>query len=75
MRSGAPTPGLTPEMAQALSRLPPDVLGVIMGSDPDVMRQTLARIDAEFGGPVELVKAKFGVNDAGIARMRSLYLV
>jgi protein-tyrosine phosphatase len=75
INSGATSPGLTPEMAQAMRRLPPEVLSVLMGSDPDVMRQTLTRIDAQFGGPVELVKAKFGVNDAGIARMRSLYLV
>jgi protein-tyrosine phosphatase len=51
------------------------VLGVIMGSDPEVMRTALAQMDAKFGGPVELVKAKFGVTDAEIARMRSLYLV
>lgn len=72
--SGA-VPGLTAEQAQAMRRLPPEVLGVLMGSDPEVMRRALARIDAKFGGPTALIKAKYGVSDAGIARMRRLYLV
>ncbi len=75
MNSSTPTPGLTPQQAEAMRRLPPEVLQVLMGSDPAVMRMTLAEIDTKFGGPTALVKAKFGVTDAGIARMRQLYLV
>ena len=71
----APTPGLNAQQAQAMRQLPPDVLQVLMGSDPEVMRQTLARIDRDFGGPIPLLKTKFGVTDAAVARMRSLYLV
>jgi protein-tyrosine phosphatase len=72
--SGAPTPGLTAEQAQALARLPKDALGVIVGSDPEVMRQALAGVDRKFGGPEALAKAKFNMTDAKIARLRSLYL-
>jgi protein-tyrosine phosphatase len=75
MNSATPTPGLTPQQAEAMRRLPPEVLQVLMGSDPAVMRQVLAEIDAKFGGPTALVKTKFGVTEAGIARMRQLYLV
>ncbi|MBN9318596.1 MAG: hypothetical protein BGN86_16080 [Caulobacterales bacterium 68-7] len=73
--NGQSSPGLTPQMAEALRRLPPEVLGVLMGSPPEVMRQTLAQIDAKYGGPVELAKAKFGLTDGKIAQIRSLYLV
>lgn len=75
MASGGKMSGLTPQQAQAFAKLPPEVLDVIMGSDPEVMRQALARIDDRFGGPVALVKARFGVSDADIARMRAIYLV
>lgn len=67
--------GLTEEQARAMRQLPPEVLGVLMGSDPAVMRQTLAMIDSKFGGPTELVKTRFKLGDAGVTRMRSLYLV
>ena len=75
MNSSAPTPGLTSDQARALRGLPPDVLQVIMGSDPEVMRRALALIDRRYGGPEALVKTKFGLTDAGAARMRRLYLV
>jgi len=75
MASGGKMSGLTPAQAQAFAKLPPEVLDVIMGSDPEVMRQTLARIDDRFGGPIALVKARFGVTDAAIAQMRATYLV
>lgn len=75
MNSSTPTPGLTPQQAEALRRLPPEVLQVLMGSDPAVMRLVLAEIDTRFGGPAAVAKTKFGVTDAGIARMRQLYLV
>jgi protein-tyrosine phosphatase len=75
MSSQQRPPGLDAKQMEALRQLPPEVLSVIMGSDPDVMHIALAQVDAKFGGPVELVKAKFGVHAAGIARMRSYYLV
>lgn len=75
MSSGGPTPGVSADQAQAMRRMPPEVLQVLMGSDPAVMSETLAKIDAKFGGPVPLLKSKFGVTDADIKRMRGLYLV
>lgn len=75
MSSGKPSPGLTPQLAEAMRHMPPEVLQVLMGSDPEVMRQALAQIDKTYGGPAALVKAKFGVTDEGLARMRQLYLV
>jgi len=75
MASGGHVSGLTPEQAQAMARMPREVLMVIMGSDPEVMRQTLALIDQKYGGPIALAKARFGLTDAGIARMRDLYLI
>jgi protein-tyrosine phosphatase len=75
MSSGKPSPGLTPQLAEAMRHMPPEVLQVLMGSDPEVMRQALAQVDKTYGGPAALVKAKFGVTDEGLARMRQLYLV
>lgn len=72
----APAGGsVTAQQMQALSKLPPEVLQVIMGSDPEVMRRALATIDAKFGGPVALTKARFGLTDAKIAKLRAAYLV
>jgi protein-tyrosine phosphatase len=34
----------------------------------------MAAIDARFGGPVPLVKARFGLTDAKIATLRATYL-
>jgi protein-tyrosine phosphatase len=73
--SGAGASGITPEMAKAFSRMPHDVLMVLLGSDPAVMRQALAQIDAKFGGPAELAKARFGLTDAKIAHLRQVYLI
>lgn len=75
MASSGTIPGLPPEQAQALARLPREVLEVMMGSDPDVMRQALAGVDLKFGGPLELAKTRFDLTDAKIARLRQLYLV
>jgi protein-tyrosine phosphatase len=69
-----PNPALTPETARAFGRMPPEVLQVIMGSDPQVMRRTLAELDRRFDGPVGLAKARFGLDDAKIARLRRTYL-
>ena len=57
------------------SQVPPEVLAVMGGSDPAVMRRTLEKIDARFGGPVALAKARYGLTDEKIARLRQLYLV
>lgn len=74
IRSGAPMSGVNSQQAQAFARMPPEVLDVIMGSDPQVMRQALAAVDRKFGGPVELAKARFGLTDAKVARLRAAYL-
>lgn len=70
-RSGG---GVTSQQMQALSKLPPEVLQIIMGSDPEVMRRALAAIDARYGGPVALAKTRFGLTDEKVARLRSVYL-
>jgi protein-tyrosine phosphatase len=75
MAGGGASGGLTAEQAQAFARMPPEVLEVIMGSDPAVMRQALAGVDAKYGSPVGLAKSRFGLTDAKIARLRTLYLV
>jgi len=66
--------GLTAEQARAFAQMPSEVLDIIMGSDPEVMRKALAQIDDRFGGPVALAKARFGLTDAMIATMRGAYL-
>ena len=72
---GAAANASTGGQAAAFGGLPEAVANVIMGSDPDVMRLTLARLDREFGGPIGLAKARFGLTDASIARLRETYLV
>jgi protein-tyrosine phosphatase len=69
-----PNPALAPETARAFAKLPPEVLQVIMGSDPEVMRRALAQIDRAHGGPVAVAKARFGLDEAKIARLRRTYL-
>jgi protein-tyrosine phosphatase len=73
--SHAAMPGITAEQAQAFARMPREVLEVMMGSDPEVMRQALAEIDRRHGGPVELAKSRYGLTDAKVAYLRSSYLV
>lgn len=75
MAQGRSTGGLTHEQAQAMARLPTEVLQVIMGSDPEVMRRALDAVDVKFGGPVALAKARFGLTDEKIAKMRATYLI
>lgn len=72
--SGAKMGGMTAEQLQAFARMPPEVLDVMMGSDPGVMRSALAAVDAKYGGPVALTKARFGMTDEKIAAMRKAYL-
>jgi protein-tyrosine phosphatase len=69
-RSGA----MSPEMAAMFARMPEPVLRVLMGTDADVMRSTLAEIDRTAGGPVAFAKANYGLTDASIAKLRRLYL-
>jgi protein-tyrosine phosphatase len=71
----APATGLPPDQTKALSAMPNAAMQVMMGSDPDVMRQALAQVDAKFGGPVKLAKDRFGLTDAAIAHLRGTYLV
>ena len=72
---GAPMSGVSTAQAQAFARMPPEVLNVLMGSDPDVMRIALKAVDDKFGGPVALAKARFGLTDAKVARLRETYLI
>jgi protein-tyrosine phosphatase len=74
MAGGHAGAGVASDHAQALARMPRDVLAVMLGSDPEVMRLALATIDRQFGGPVELAKARFGLTDAKIAHLRASYL-
>jgi len=73
-RSGGDGGSVTAQQMQALAKLPPEVLQVIMGSDPEVMRRALAMIDAKYGSPVALTKSRFGLDDQKIALMRAAYL-
>lgn len=63
-----------PREARFFAETPDEALDVVMGSDADVMRRALARIDAEQGGPIALAKARYGLTDAVIERLRDLYL-
>jgi protein-tyrosine phosphatase len=73
IRKGAAMPN-APREAQAFAAMPDAALLVIMGSDADVMRRALARIDAEQGGPIAFAKARYGLTDATIGKLRDLYL-
>lgn len=75
MARGEAIGGFTVAQSRALAKLPPEVLKVIVGADPAVMRRALAMVDAKFGGPVALAKARFGLTDGKIAALRRTYLV
>jgi protein-tyrosine phosphatase len=66
---------LSPQMAEMFKAMPEPVLRVLMGTDADVMRLTLGEIDKTEGGPVNLVKTRYGVTDEGLATMRRTFLV
>ena len=74
MEGGTNSSGVAAQQAQAMARMPPEVLDVILGSDPAVMRQALDAVDASHGGPLALAKARYGLTDKTIARLRALYL-
>jgi protein-tyrosine phosphatase len=73
--AGSKMSGVNAAQAQGFARMPPEVLNVIMGSDPDVMRIALKAVDAKYGGPVELAKSRFGLTDDKVARLRATYLL
>lgn len=75
VKTGAPMSGVSASQAKAFGGMPPEVLNVLMGSDPDVMRIALKTVDDKFGGPVALAKARFGLTDAKVARLRETYLI
>lgn len=58
----------------AFAKTPWAVTKVILGSDPEVMRRTLATIDTRWGGPLTLAKANYGLTDATRQKLRRLYL-
>ncbi|ALL14606.1 tyrosine-protein phosphatase [Caulobacter henricii] len=72
---GSGSGGLTSEQAQAFARMPAEVLDVILGSDPAVMREALATVDRDHGGPLALAKARLGLTDSRISQLRKTYLV
>jgi protein-tyrosine phosphatase len=75
MASSAGSPGLSPEQAKAMAQIPHEVLMVMMGSDPAIMRQALESIDQKYGGPIELAKSSYGLSDAKISSLRAVYLI
>jgi protein-tyrosine phosphatase len=75
MAQGGATSGITAQQAQAFAKMPPEVLNIIMGSDPAVMSQALSQIDRKYGGPIALAKSRFGLSDGKIATLRGLYLI
>lgn len=74
-QGGGKLGGVSEQQAQAFARMPPEVLDVMMGSDPQVMRLALEHVDAKFGSPVELAKNRFDLTDEKIAYLRDVYLI
>jgi protein-tyrosine phosphatase len=66
--------GGTTAQVSPFARMPPEVAAVMLGSDPDVMRLALGRVDRELGGPITLAKQRFGLTDASIGVLRRKYL-
>jgi protein-tyrosine phosphatase len=62
------------QLGGLFAKTPPEVTRVILGSDPEVMRRALATIDARYGGPLALMKARFGVDGEAIAALRQAHL-
>jgi protein-tyrosine phosphatase len=67
--------GITKAQMEAFAHTPPEVLKVMTGSDPEIMRQALAMLDHQYGGPVQLTKDRLGLDDAKIAWLRANYLI
>lgn len=69
------TSAALPSQQQAMmARMPEDVMRVIMGSDPEVMRQALYLFDEKAGGPIELVTSRYGVDRDAIEHLRATLL-
>lgn len=62
------------EQAAFFARMSEPALRVLMGSDADVMRIMLTELDDKHGGPLGFAKTHFGVDDAMVATLRSLYV-
>lgn len=56
------------------AQMPEPVARVLLGTPAEVMEQTLARLDAEHGGPVTFVKARTGLSDTEVDYLRATYL-
>ncbi len=69
------TRSMSAQDASRYAQMPAEVVEILFGSNPAVMRGALARVDAEFGGPVALAKTRYGLTDEKIAHMRSIYLI
>ncbi len=74
MARGEVLAGFSRQQSLALAKLPAEVLEVILGSEPEVMRRALALIDARFGSPIALAKSRLGLADSQIAGLRRTYL-
>ena len=66
---------MPPEQRAMFARIPEPVLRVLFGTDADVMRLTLDRIDAEHGGLATFAATNFGLDAARAERLRASYLV
>ncbi len=74
MRDPNAESSMSTEQRTMFSRMPEEVLLVIMGTPAPVMRDALAQIDASYGGPIAMVKDRFGLTDGDIAYLRELYV-
>lgn len=63
------------EQRAMFARVPEPVLRVLFGTDPDVMRLTLDRIDAEHGGLARYAATNFGLDAERVEVLRNSYLV
>lgn len=74
MRAPGTTGVIPASQAGLFLKMPEPVIRVMMGSDAEVMRRTLAEIDLRFGGPVELARAYYGLTEEGLKELRHIYL-
>lgn len=75
LRNEGPAASSMGEAERAMfSRLPEAVVRVLMGTPPEVMQQTLARLDEAHGGPVGFITRELGITQAEIDYMQSVYL-
>lgn len=72
--SSAPPAGVPSQQANAYSSMRSEVVDVVMGTPPEVMQLALSKMDAQFGGPINLAKTRYGLTDAKINHLRKTYL-